>query len=85
MTNPDNDRRKAAKERFHDRIITVILALIWLTAVLLVYRSSAEIPVSMLAIATIFFVMLVPAMKELVKVIDRWVKAELGLIEPVDD
>ena len=76
---------KAARERFHDRMISIVLAAIWLLAAFLVYRSNTEIPVSMLIIATIFFIMLVPAMKELIKVIDRHVKIQLGLIDPVDD
>lgn len=80
-----NTEKEAARERFHDRIISLILAAIWIVAALLVYRSNAEISTSMLIIGTIFFIMLVPAMKELVKVIDRWVKIELGLIEPADD
>ncbi len=80
-----NTEKEAARERFHDRIISLILAAIWIVAALLVYRSNAEISTSMLIIGTIFFIMLVPAMKELVKIIDRWVKIELGLIEPADD
>lgn len=80
-----SNKEKAARERFHDRMISIVLAAIWLLAAFLVYRSNTEIPVSMLIIATIFFIMLVPAMKELIKVIDRHVKIQLGLIDPVDD
>lgn len=78
-------KKEAARERFHDRMISIVLAAIWLFAAFLVYRSKTEIPVSMLIIATVFFIMLVPAMKELIKVIDRHVKIQLGLIDPIDD
>lgn len=78
-------KEEAPRERFHDRMISLILAAIWLVAAFLVYRSTTEIPMSMLIIATVFFIMLVPAMKELVKTIDRQVKIQLGLIDPVDE
>lgn len=87
MTEPDDKsaKRETARERLHDRVISLLLAAIWIVAAVLVYRSNREIPLSMLIIGTIFFIMLVPAMKELVKVIDRRVKIELGLIDPVDE
>jgi hypothetical protein len=75
----------SARERFHDRVISVLLAAIWMLGATFVWQSNADIPVSMLAIATVFFLMLVPAMKELVKILDRWVRAELGLNQPQDD
>lgn len=73
------------RERFHDRVITLLLAAIWIVAAYMVHRNTPEIPMSMLVIGTVFFIMLVPAMKELVKIIDRRVKIQLGLIEPVDE
>lgn len=73
------------RERFHDRVISLLLAAIWIVAAYAVHRSTPEIPTYMLVIGTVFFIMLVPAMKELVKVIDRRVKIQLGLIEPVDE
>lgn len=73
------------RERFHDRMISLLLAAIWAAAALIVHRSNAEIPTTMLFIGTVFFIMLLPAMKELVKIIDRRVKIQLGLIEPVDE
>jgi hypothetical protein len=73
------------RERFHDRVISLLLAAIWIAAALMVHRSNAEIPTSMLLIGTVFFIMLVPAMKELVKIIDRRVKIQLGLDEAVDE
>ncbi|MDX1405620.1 MAG: hypothetical protein R3192_13820 [Woeseiaceae bacterium] len=87
MRPGENEASKedAERERIHDRIISVILASIWVGAAYYVYRSDSEIPASMLIIATIFFIMLVPAMKELVKMIDRRVKIQLGIIEPADE
>ncbi len=77
-------KEPSARERFHDRVISLLLAAIWILGAFFVWQSNADIPVSMLAIATVFFLMLVPAMKELVKILDRWVRAELGLSEPRD-
>ena len=87
MTSPDSasSKKSAARERFHDRVISLLLAAIWFLAALLVWRSDVEIPASMLFLGTIFFVMLLPAMKELVKVLDRRLRVELGLSEPLDD
>lgn len=62
-----------------------MLAGIWIVAAIIVYRSDAEIPTSMLFIGTVFFFMLLPAMTELVKIIDKRVKIQLGLIEPAED
>jgi len=75
----------SARERFHDRVISLLLAAIWIVAALFVWRSDAEIPASMLLIGTVFFIMLLPAMKELVKVLDRRLRAELGLNESRDE
>ena len=87
MNNPgvEPSGKPSARERFHDRVISLVLAGIWVVAVLLVHRRNTGIPTYMLVVATVFFIMLVPAMKELVKVIDRRVKIQLGLIEPADE
>ena len=81
MTDQEAEMSKkaTARERFHDRMISLLLAAIWIVAVLFVRQSAADIPASMLLIGTVFFVMLVPAMKELVKIIDRRVRVQLGL------
>ena len=78
-------REPNPRERFHDRLISLLLATIWFVAALFVWESDTGIPTSMLLIGTVFFLMLVPAMKELVKIIDRRVRIQLGLIEPIDD
>ena len=87
MTEPDgiSSRETGGRERFHDRMISLLLAVIWILAALFVWESDAEIPASMLLIGTVFFIMLVPAMKELVKVLDKRVRAQLGVNESLDE
>ena len=52
------------------RVSAVLLA-VWLVAVSTLAMRDTGIPLSMLAIATVFFVFLIPAMNDLVGVIDR--------------
>jgi hypothetical protein len=54
-----------------DMAITGILAFIWFTAVAVVLTTREDIPVYLLGIATLFFLMLVPSMKELVRGFER--------------
>jgi hypothetical protein len=54
-----------------DIAITGILALIWFAAVAVVLATRDDIPVYVLGIATVFFLMLVPTMKELVRSFER--------------
>jgi len=51
--------------------ISVTLGAVWLVALVFVGNSDFDIPVSMLAVATIFFVLLIPAMNDLVRSIER--------------
>ena len=51
--------------------ISVTLGAVWLVALVFVENSDFDIPVSMLAVATIFFVLLIPAMNDLVRSIER--------------
>ena len=81
----ESSEKPNARERFHDRMISLLLAVIWILAALLVRQRNAEIPSSMLVIGTVFFIMLVPAMKELVRILDRVVRAQFGLNESVDE
>ena len=78
-------KKATARERFHDRMISLVLAAIWIGAALFVRKSDAEIPASMLLIGTVFFIMLMPAMRELVKIIDRRVRGQLELSESLDE
>lgn len=64
---------------------SLLLATIWVFAAIFVWRSDTEIPASMLLVGTVFFVMLVPAMKELVKVLDKLLRGQLGISETSDD
>ena len=82
MAEQKNTEGPNPRERFHDRMISLLLATIWIVAALVVHRSGSEIPASMLIVGTIFFIMLVPAMKELVKIIDRRVRDQLWMSEP---
>ncbi len=87
MTDQESEMSKktTARNRFHDRMISLLLAAIWIGAALFVRNSDAEIPASMLLIGTVFFIMLMPAMKEFVKIIDKRVRVQLGLTESLDE
>lgn len=58
--------------RKRDWRISAVLMAIWLAAIVVLTRGDTEIPLSMLAIGTVFFVMLIPAMNDLVSSIDRF-------------
>ena len=73
------------RQRWHDRIMSLLLATIWMMAAILVWKSDTGIPTSMLLVGTVFFMMLVPAMKELVKVLDKLLRGQLGSSETIDD
>ncbi len=87
MTDQESEisKKTTARGRFHDRMISLVLATIWIGAALFIRASNAEIPASMLLVGTVFFIMLVPAMRELVKIIDRRVRIQLGLSESLDE
>jgi hypothetical protein len=51
--------------------VSAILAAIWFIALAIVSRSGVDIPASMLLVATIFFVLLIPAMNDLVRSMER--------------
>ena len=71
------DRKEPGpRERFHDRMISLLLAGIWLIGVIFVVRSDSGVSNTMLAIGTLFFFLLLPAMKELVKTLDRLARGE---------
>ena len=61
---------EAPKKR--DWRVSAVLLGIWLAALVVIRRGESQIPVSMLAIGTAFFVMLIPAMNDLVSSIDRF-------------
>ena len=51
--------------------ISLVLLTVWAVAMFLVWRERSGIPLSMMAIATVFFVFLIPAMNDLVRSIER--------------
>jgi hypothetical protein len=58
--------------RKRDWRISAVLLVIWLVALMFLARSETDIPVSMLVIATVFFVILIPSMNDLVSSLDRF-------------
>jgi len=75
------DNPQAAKKR--DWRISATLLAVWLVALLAISGAESDIPRYMLVIATIFFVMLIPAMNDLVSSIDK--RRRAGRTEPESD
>ena len=50
--------------------ISVTLGVVWFTAMAIVLEIGTDIPLSMLLLATVFFVLLIPAMNDLVRSIE---------------
>lgn len=60
-----------------DWISSAILVAVWVLGLCLITEARPGIPKSMLATGTVFFVLLIPAMKELVRTIERLFGSEL--------
>jgi len=58
-------------EKKRDWKVSAILSVIWVVAILIARQRGIGIPDSMLAIATVFFFLLIPAMNDLVAAIER--------------
>ena len=56
----------------NDGAISWILAAVWLGGLILVRILHKEIPLTMLLIGTVFFILLIPAMKEITRNLDRF-------------
>ena len=54
--------------------ISWTLGAVWFIALAILLKSDVEIPASMLLLATVFFVLLIPAMNDLVQSIERFSK-----------
>jgi len=68
-----NMAREAAEEtRKSDGAIGWILAAIWLSAVVFVRVTREDIPLTMLVIGSAFFIILIPAMKDVARSLDRF-------------
>jgi len=59
-------------ESKRDWRISVTLGAVWCIALVIMWRSGIEIPGSMLLMATVFFILLIPAMNDLVRSIERY-------------
>jgi hypothetical protein len=57
--------------RGNDGVISWILVAIWLGGLILVRNLREDIPLTMLVIGTVFFIVLIPAMKEITRTLDR--------------
>ncbi|MCI0516815.1 MAG: hypothetical protein L0Y45_03175 [Woeseiaceae bacterium] len=68
-----------------DRAITWILASIWFGAVLMVLITWDDAPIYLLAIGTLFFLMLVPSMKELVRNVEKRFSGKQNEEASIDD
>lgn len=75
------ENRQSTKKR--DWRISATLLAVWLLALLAISSGESDIPRSMLVIATIFFVMLIPAMNDLVSSMDK--RSRAGRTEPESD
>jgi len=56
--------------------ISAILLAVWIVALLFIAGERDDIPLSMIAMATVFFVILIPAMNDLVRSIERRVSGD---------
>lgn len=63
MTDEEDGKR--------DWRITAVLVAVWSVGLAVIVQSGSDIPTSMLLLATAFFVLLIPAMNDLVRSIDR--------------
>ena len=57
------------------RISATLLA-VWVVALVFISGRRDEIPFSMIAMATVFFIILIPSMNDLVRTIERRVAGE---------
>jgi hypothetical protein len=64
--------RKHEEPRKRDWRISATLLAVWVAALFALGGRETEIPLSMLAIASLFFVLLIPAMNDLVSSMDRF-------------
>ncbi len=55
----------------NDGVVSWILVAIWLGGLIVVRNLREDIPLTMLVIGTVFFIVLIPAMKEITRTLDR--------------
>lgn len=68
MNEPQQEKR--------DWRISATLLAVWVLAIVFVVGERDDIPLSMIGMATVFFVLLIPAMNDLVRSIERSVSGE---------
>lgn len=66
MTEPADNEKTGRDWR-----VSATLLAVWAVAIFYVWRGDFQIPLSMLAMASVFFIMLIPAMNDLVRSIER--------------
>ena len=59
------------------RVSAVLLA-VWIVALVIVVGRRDDIPLSMIALATLFFVLLIPSMNDLVSSLEKRVEGRRG-------
>jgi len=65
-------RTSKDSEQKRDWRVSATLGAVWFIALAIIFNSGTEIPVSMLLLATVFFVLLIPAMNDLVQSLERF-------------
>ena len=66
-----------APEKRDWRVSAVLLA-VWVVALLIIGGRRDDIPLSMIAMATLFFVILIPAMNDLVRSLEKRIGGDAG-------
>lgn len=57
--------------RRRDWRVSMTLLAVWVVALVLIASHRQDIPLSMMALATVFFIVLIPSMNDLVQSIER--------------
>ena len=66
----------ASQPEKRDWKISAILLAVWVVALIFIAGNRDDIPLSMIAMATVFFIILIPAMNDLVRSIERRVSGK---------
>jgi hypothetical protein len=66
-----------APEKRDWRVSAVLLA-VWVVALVIIGGRRDDIPLSMIAMATLFFVILIPAMNDLVRSLEKRIGGDAG-------
>ena len=69
-------RVKAQRSEKRDWKISATLLAVWLVALFFIAGDRDDIPLPMIGMATIFFIILIPAMNDLVRSIEKRVSGE---------